>query len=102
MYRQKTATSRAKFSKEVMARDIHCRAYIGDLICHEGPLDPHHITGRTSVIDDNPRNGIALCRKHHSLVTDGKIKVQASWQTPDQIEWIEKRKYPGWEKVLWD
>lgn len=99
---KKTKDSRGRFRKAVLDRDIHCRAYVDGKICHQEPLDPHHITGRVSVIDDDPRNGLAVCRQHHSLITDGKLKVQASWLTQDQIAWIEKRKWVGWEQIEWD
>ena len=98
----KTKASRDRFRKEVLDRDIHCRAEIDDKICHGQPLDPHHICGRASRIDDDARNGIALCRYHHDLVTAGKLKIQVNWLTPDQIAWIEKRKWKGYEKIEWE
>jgi hypothetical protein len=101
-YSRKTAKSRESFAKAIFARDIHCRAYLNNELCHRQPLDPHHICGRSSRIDDDPRNGIALCRMHHDQVTAGKLKVQASWLTQDQIVWIEKRKWKGYEKIEWE
>lgn len=100
--KDKTSTSRKKFSKAVLSRDEQCRAIIDETRCRNKATDPHHITGRISVIDDVPVAGIGMCRMHHSQVTDGIIKVQASWLTPDQIAWIEKRKWPGWGKIIWN
>ena len=91
--------SRAKFNHEVIIRDMKCMA--DDGYC-SGLLEPHHIVGRVSMIDDVKENGITFCSKHHRLVTDGHLKVRASWLTEDQIEWIEKRKWKLWNGITWD
>lgn len=39
-----------------------------------GPHDPHHIKSRGSGGDDVKGNIIRLCRKHHNMSHNGKIK----------------------------
>ena len=91
--------SRAKFNHEVITRYMECR--IKGLNCRRH-LEPQHNVGRVSMVDDVKENGIALCREHHQKITDGHLKVHASWLTEGQIEWIEKRKWRMWEQVIWD
>ena len=90
--------SRAKFNREVIGRDMKCRMY--GPACR-GHLEPHHIVGRVSEIDDVKENGITLCTFHHQRITDG-VKVHASWLTEDQIEFIEERKWPMWDQIIWN
>ena len=101
-YSKKTAASRKKFSQAVLERDQQCRVIIDGKRCNKRATDAHHTTGRISVIDDVPEAGLGTCREHHSLISDGLLKVKASWLTPDQIAWIEKRKWERWEKIEWD
>lgn len=101
-YTKKTAASRKYFNKAVLDRDQQCRVIIDGKRCQERAVDAHHTTGRISTIDDVPEAGLGTCRKHHSQISDGLLKVCASWLTPDQIAWIEQRKWPGWERINWD
>lgn len=96
---RKMLKSRNKFNREVIGRDMKCRIAGSDC---SGHLEPHHIVGRVSSIDDVPENGITLCTWHHQRITDGHLKVHASWLTADQIEFIEKRKWPMWDGIIWD
>jgi len=101
-YSKKTAASRKKFSQAVLERDQQCRVIIDGKRCNKRATDAHHTTGRISVIDDVPEAGLGTCRGHHNLISDGKLKVHASWLTPDQIAWIEKRKWPEWKGIIWN
>ena len=101
-YSKKTAASRRKFSQAVLERDEQCRVIINGKRCTKRATDAHHTTGRISVIDDVPEAGLGTCREHHSLITDGILKVCASWLTQNQIDWIEKRKWPEWKGIIWD
>ena len=96
---RKMLKSRAKFNSEVIGRDMQCRAYGSDC---SGYLQPHHIVGRVSSKDDVKENGITLCTEHHRRITDGHLKVHASWLTEDQIDWIVKRKWQNWGGIIWD
>lgn len=96
---RKMLKSRSKFNREVIGRDMECRIKGSDC---RGYLAPHHIVGRTSEIDDVKENGITLCSEHHRRITNGSLKVHASWLTEDQIEWIINRKWQNWEKIIWD
>jgi len=95
--RYSTKKSRAKFRREVLARDGRC-LMCGSLF----NLDPDHITGRVSKIDDVREAGATICRKCHSLKTDGKIKWKESQLPKECIEWIIFRKWEGWEGIEWD
>jgi len=101
-YSKKTAASRKKFSQAVLERDEHCRVIIDGVRCKNKATEAHHIKGRESVIDDVPEDGLGTCWIHHPKITNGELKVHASWLTKDQIDWIEKRKWPGWEQIIWD
>ncbi len=63
-----------KFSEKVLKRDGVCVAglFLRDLCT--GPLDPHHIDSKGSGGDDTVENGVTLCRKHHNLAQEYKIK----------------------------
>ena len=102
----KTAKSRAEFKKAVLERDdFTCLAcgYYGD----NRTLEADHITGRKSRLDDVRAAGATVCSYYgrcdfHRLKTDGRVKWRAS-QLPDEcIEFIEKRKWPLWEGVIWN
>lgn len=101
-YTSKTALSRRKFSQTVLERDQQCRVIIDGKRCKNRSVDAHHISGRVSFIDDVPEDGLGTCREHHRAITDGKLKVQASWLTQDQIDWIINRKWPEWKGIIWD
>ena len=101
-----TLKSRAAFKKAVLERDNYtCLAcgYHGN----EKTLEPDHTTGRKSKLDDVRAAGATVCSFYgrcdfHRKKTDGKIKWKAS-QLPDEvIEFIEKRKWPLWEGIIWD
>ena len=101
-YKYKTVASRKKFSQAVLERDQQCRVIIDGKRCTKRSTDAHHLTGRVSKIDDVPEGGLGTCREHHREITDGKLKVQASWLTKDQIDWIVKRKWPEWKGIIWN
>ena len=97
--------SRAEFKKAVLERDNYKCLMCG----HEGAygtLDADHVAGRKSVIDDCREAGATICKFPwglcHILKTDGHEKWKES-QLPDEvIKFIEWRKWPLWEGIIWD
>ena len=98
---KKTRMSRAKFAREVLERDHYTSVISGKTIA-ETVIDPHHLTGRVSILDDVRAAGVSVTRAEHRAITDGKLKLKAS-QLPDEcIEFIIMRKWEGWDGIIWD
>jgi len=103
--RSDTLKSRAKFKKAVLERDNYtCLAcgYHGD----EKTLEPDHITGRKSKLDDVRAAGATVCSFYgrcdfHRLKTDGKVKWKESQLPKECIIFIIQRKWKGWSGIEW-
>lgn len=62
---------RAEFRGAVFQRDGYRCVICGS---DKGPLDPHHIVGR-SVTGYDPAHGVTLCQKHHLMAELGEINA---------------------------
>lgn len=86
-----------------------CIAVYGDWCrnCGARPVQMDHMIGgaggRPSVVE----NGLPLCGPFaqgsafpggcHAAKTDGKLRIQLDWLTPEQVAWLAENGYARWD-----
>lgn len=97
--------SRREFKKAVLERDGYKCLMCGKPGTYK-TLDADHVAGRHSVIDDVRAAGATICAWPQGLChrqkTDGTIKWKASHLPEETIAFIEWRKWPLWDQIIWD
>lgn len=65
----------------------------------DGPVECHHIWLRSQGGEDDWRNGLPLCKRHHMAVHARELRIRKAWLHHEAELYLAEKGVVGWDHL---